>query len=245
MTAVQPPSTAPTSLAAALLRAGYPVDGSRLAAAAATILAKHGNTPKALAAFEEVVQSDRALLRALAADYLNDRALDMSGEALRGGANLELPDNRHSASAPAAHPHDDDAGHSRRARSGQEDPAPSSLPVPSGGGHVKDATRRLADASPARKSNPPRGLAAIASVQQTMARSILDTFKLRDGRALGDVQWSELLHIAAANDRESRVLRAVYGYAHNVDPSSRVRDVVRPAFVEDAIKSAEAAHDAA
>lgn len=245
MTAVQPPSPAPTSLAAALLRAGYPVDGARLAAAATNILAKHGNTPKALAAFEDALQSDRALLRALAADYLNDRALDMSGEALRGGANLELPDNRHSAGAPAAQPHDDDVGHTACAPLRQRTLAPSSSPIPSGGGQRCSAYRPALDAAPARKPNPPRGLSAIASVQPTMARSILDTFKLRDGRVLGDVQWCELPLIAAENDRESRVLRAIHGYARNVDPSARVRDVVKPAFVENAIKTAEVVHDVA
>lgn len=238
-------SPAQTSLGAALIRAGYPIDKARLAAAATNILAKHGDTPRALAAFEEMLQSDRALLRALAADYLEDRATDMRGAELRGGANQGVPLGFQRGSAPAAQPHDDDAGRTSIALAGYPMSAPSSSPVPSGGGQTGRASRHSSFASSARIPNPPRGLAAIASIQPTIARSILDTFRVRDGRAIGDLQWHELTALAARNEREATVLRRIAGYSQNVDPDAFVRDVVRPAYVEDVLKEVqEAGNDA-
>ena len=57
-------------------------------------------------------------------------------------------------------------------------------------------------------------------------KSLLDTIILRDGRALGDVQWYELDVLARENEREATILRAVKAFCRVNDDQTKVRDVV-------------------
>jgi hypothetical protein len=78
---------------------------------------------------------------------------------------------------------------------------------------------------------------AALKVAQKAAETVLDSFKIRDGRAIGDVSWGELERLHAANTKEANVIRALLNHAQ-ADSSAYVRDVVRASDLERMIKNA-------
>lgn len=86
-----------------------------------------------------------------------------------------------------------------------------------------------------RKPNPPRGLAAMAAAQAPLVRSVMDTFRLADGRPVGDVCWGEINGLIVANGREGRVLRAIRMHIAEAPGDALVRDIVRASVIEAAL----------
>jgi hypothetical protein len=121
--------------------------------------------------------------------------------------------------------------------------APAASPSHDRAGQLSCEPQVLA-ARPVVSPNPTkRTLASVASVQPTMRRTVLDTFKVRDGRAVGDLLWRGLTVFARENEIEGRVLRAIAAHVANADPEAKVRAVVKAEVVEAAIRSAkELAH---
>lgn len=89
-----------------------------------------------------------------------------------------------------------------------------------------------------REPNKPRGLAAIKSIQPTLAKSLFDSERLPDGRALGDVTWGELQSLARRYARWSRVFALLQDHAQ-ADPTTLVRDAVTEDWMRNCIRIAE------
>ncbi len=97
-----------------------------------------------------------------------------------------------------------------------------------GGGQVPGANNGRS--VPAAAKNFPghakRGASSIASVQNTMSNSLLDSFKIRDGRKIGDILFRELESLRAENAVEAELLRQIQRHAVNVPIDALVRDIV-------------------
>ena len=253
-----------SAVAAAFVKAGMSMDIGRLALAVDNLMTREGVQPmKALARFVETLQGDQILLRALAADYImrydagiKNRSLAdddpkphvtpqdpvVVGRSVGGGAGHCI-----GASAPGLLPaspplKEDREGHNKGASAALVPPSRSSLVH--GGMSPSLRADHSAIARPVVKLNPPRGPAAIASIQHVVARSILDTFRVRDGRPIGNVAWGELIVLARSNEREGRILRFIEGQRRGVDPKMKIRDALSAKIVEDAIRFATEAENA-
>ena len=256
---------AQTAFQAAFAKAGFQVDSGRLRAAAYSALRRADVSPmRALAQFQQVVETDRELMRAIVFEYLQDCAADMRGEGLVGGGLSRFETQKRIACADqsvevekghrnlaekasdgvpsSTSPKSRSDGHGNRAEEAKIKLLSLRDPLCDGGDHRINDTQS-ATVIPVAKPNPPRGLSAIASIQAVVARSIFDTFTVRDGTPIGDLAWNELRNLARTNEREARVLRYVEGYASNVRPGALVRETIREEVLVAAIKHAEEAEN--
>lgn len=218
-----------TAIGAAFRRAGYDTGSQRLYAEATKAL--NGNTKAPWAAidpFQQAIENDPEILAALVKwdrpafekmclDFLRFAAGDMSGgEAVAAGRGA--PD------AP------------RRPAGGQtpSDGAEPSSEVRAGGGRTPHDDRP--HGAPARANSPslakaPRGAKAISAVQGVM-KTALDSFTIRDGRAIGDVRIVEIPLLAEQNEREAFVFleikKRVDAFAKDVDIEWKIRDFIKP-----------------
>lgn len=253
-----------TAIGAALARAGLDTRQIALRRIACNCLdLARGNTQRAAAALAATVARDPELLIALIGrPEIEQRAADLvalmnsNGDGLcriAEPANVPIPPplepnavsegrigsalSANQALPSKTAPSRSDDGRTANA-SQAKGPLPSSDHPAAAGGRIisaAQAVRGLPPAAPRRAPNPPRGLAAIASVQPTMAKSIMDTFRIRDGRPIGDVSWGEIGGLIADNDREARVLRAVRMHIADAPSDALIRDIVRASVIEAAL----------
>jgi hypothetical protein len=99
--------------------------------------------------------------------------------------------------------------------------------VPAGerGGH-RAAAHHTIGAAPAREPSADQRRAA-AAVRNVVAITVLDTFKIRDGRAIGDVRMGEVERLRAANAIEAAIFRQIQKHAVT-GSDARIRDVIKP-----------------
>jgi hypothetical protein len=264
----------------AFTKAGINIEGARLAVSANNILAKTQFSPyKSLAKFTEILQTDNGLLRAIAADYLMQRAADMRGESLIGGGHNSGARESQPAAAPADQPVGDERGQWAGAsakpalplssplnadRGGQVSHAsarasmpPRSAPIHDGKGHLSFALQSQSASAPlvvkppvdpkpyAPKPVPRSAITARLRAAQMVSDTILDTYKVRGGIAIGDLSWGEAKTLARTNEREARVLRYITDHAVNVRPGELIRNVVKPEIIQNAVRLAEEAENVA
>lgn len=215
-----------TALAAAMNRAGLNTAKARLYQLAIDALRKHRAAPdRGFSVFEQSAEDDPDLVREALAEFYQRRDAEMSG------AGLTSSDN-HTSRASARH----DGGQ----------------------GALENQTINAADAngvSPSRNdshiklAHPVREPSAAersiaARIANTIAVSIMDTFKVRDGRSIGDVRYGELRRMMGANAREAAVIRQILDHAdapHDV----RVRDVIKTEHLQRFVQRAAEIVDAA
>jgi gas vesicle protein len=83
---------------------------------------------------------------------------------------------------------------------------------------------------------------ALLAAHTEAAKTIMDTYKIRDGRSIGDIQFLELEGIRSANAQEAALIKLIMRHASNVDPVLKVRDVIKIDVLQGMIqKAAEAA----
>jgi hypothetical protein len=237
-----------TAMSAAFERVGMDGSGERLFAAAAKALRGEVQPHRALAPFLAALERDRGALRALALGYLEERAADMRGDELRGGGqNTSARKGQSISAAPAQ----DDENQSSRdggpegfAPEGHVTSAPVACPNEEVGGQGICATyaagKTMPPPSSPRRTGTPRPLAVMSSVQAVIGRSLFDTHRLRDGRAIGDILWRDLLALAGRDEKEAALLRAIAGHVANAPAAALVREVVSEKVVAAAIAAAEA-----
>lgn len=98
-------------------------------------------------------------------------------------------------------------------------------------------------ARPAREPSPAQRAAA-ASVARTVAVTVLDTYRIRDGRAIGDVRFGELERLRSANAAEASLIRQIQRHA-TAGHDALVRDVVKADDLQRMIQKAAEVADAA
>ncbi len=107
---------------------------------------------------------------------------------------------------------------------------------------IEQATHMLT----ARAVREPNGIdrAAAARVAQSLATTVFDSFKVRDGRGIGEVRFGELKRMMTTNAREAAVIRQILDHG-DAPHDARVCDVVKQADLERMIQRAAEIVDAA
>jgi hypothetical protein len=122
-------------------------------------------------------------------------------------------------------------------------PVPALSTLGNGAGHPLGAGK-VRDTSPRPVSHVY--IAAARTGANKLALTVLDSFKVRDGRSIGDVPWSGLARMIGANAREAAVLRMVRDNIGGMpaDPNTRLRDLVTATDLERIIQKAAEVEDA-
>lgn len=108
----------------------------------------------------------------------------------------------------------------------QSEDASSPSPQDSSGGQRLFDTQRVdAPAAVAPKELSPAAIAARGASAKVIALTILDTHRLSNGVAIGDVYWGSLHRLRSASARDAALLRQLINIGV-ADPHQKVRDVV-------------------
>lgn len=208
--------------------------------------------PAVQAVLQEIVD-DADLIKVALTHYAEAVARDMRGRANGGQNDGVLPSkgvNNHFNSPRVPSPLSDGGIH-LSVDNHHEFPAPVRTPSPGLRLHRDSDTldARTAQAGSPAHVRPPvtpmvQGpqIASTARIAARLAsaRSVLDTLTVRDGRAIGDVQWSELRDMEGANRREALLLSKVRGHVRNASGAERVRDVLSASALERLVAETDA-----
>lgn len=101
--------------------------------------------------------------------------------------------------------------------------------------------RGIGDNSTANPAHEPSAAQknAAAALKLRMAKSVLDTFKVRDGRAIRIVHFRELPALKTENAIEDSVASQLQARYANVDPGAQIGDVVKAKELEAIIAKAK------
>ena len=126
-------------------------------------------------------------------------------------------------------------------------PLPSSPSPQRSTGQSRFADKAGLDVPVAAPRNKPgharRGAAAIASVQPVVAKSLFDTYRLPgDDRAIGDISWKELQHLARKHAEAYRLLALIDGYGQPTNTDAMVRDVIKESTLKEFVEIARLAN---
>ena len=104
------------------------------------------------------------------------------------------------------------------------------VPTPSSSERNREGRAQVADKAKDAMPNPvsPSYIKAAKAGAAKVAKTVLDSFKVRDGRAIGDLIFSELEGMRFENEREVFVIRQVMKHTANPASNARVRDLVSP-----------------
>jgi hypothetical protein len=105
------------------------------------------------------------------------------------------------------------------------DASPPSPNDSSGGHDGVDTLRGDAPAAVAPKELPASAIAARGASAKVIAVTVLDTFRLSNGVAIGDVYWGSLHRLRNASARDAALLRQLINLGV-ADPQKKVRDIV-------------------
>ncbi|MER9875609.1 hypothetical protein [Mesorhizobium sp. M0195] len=182
-----------------------------------------------------------------------------------GSGHLEDADKGHAISARAAHSYDDEAGQLNFADKAIEAMPASSSPESSGPGLVGGAEKAVqklpGSAAPqgngadhvscADKANiqlprpvSPSYLASAKAGSRLVAMTILDSFKVRDGRPIGDVPWSSLDRLIAADRHSAAFLTLIRDRGVPADRNAPIRQLVSVAEAQRLLQQAAEMIDA-
>jgi len=266
-----------TDMREAMVAAGVPTPAQRLYNLAIDLLRKGGwNAQVSRQSMVDALGGDPELLLPLfgeakiserAVQYLRERALEARPQGMPRGARSQsevdaqpgaAPASRqqngegrgqkcagaHSARAPSSPtPRAGDTGHVRC--DAQDAIAPSAHPIASGGGQVESVNQMNAAPSVREPSEASRRIAGRVALEA--AKSVLDSFKVSDGRSIGDVLVTELHRLRFDHIHKASVLRLVEkkiggGY---VPPGTKVRDLVSEDEMNRIVQKGAEAADAA
>lgn len=236
-----------TALQAALAKAGYPGGCDRAYVRVANILRESNldcitARKKAL----KIAAVDSDFLIAVFDAFVRIVADDMRGTELPAVSQSQCASNGQDRGAHSRQPDEDARGHRMSADNGQNVLAPPSSPNASGDGQRKFASNgQRPCATSARPDTAARKAARInAVIGNAKAITSLDSFKVRDGRAIGDLSWGELERLEATNQREAWVIRQLRKHAQVSDHSTLVRAVVTAEMLDRMIQKAAELSDA-
>lgn len=187
----------------------------------------------------------QALIERKAYEYLQRRVEDLSGSS-QGCNALDGPAPVTAPLKPLWSPADiKGLGHPHGANS-QRSPAQSHLSPESGqsasaNGQVKGATSQVDRFTPNPKS---RGIGAIASVQPAIEKGLLDTYRVRDGRTIGNITLSELPELRAQNLQEALVIEKIKNHTANGAGYQLVREIISDESLQRFIDDAKRAYNA-
>ena len=117
----------------------------------------------------------------------------------------------------------------------------SAEPVDTGLGRGSFSSKEARTLTPKPVSNPPKSRMA---GKIRAAKSVMDSFKLRDGRAIGDVPFRELAALQFENAREAYVITRVMNHYSSAPGEALVRDMIKANDLQKFIqKASEVCHE--
>ena len=88
-----------------------------------------------------------------------------------------------------------------------------------------------------------RGLKQTKAFAKSLSKSLFETYKLPDGTAIGDVQYSNAPHRARKHRFASRIIMSLYNKCVPADQNSCFKDYLTEADATEAFNSVEAFND--
>lgn len=139
----------------------------------------------------------------------------------------------------------DDAGaHGQLRESAARSLPAASSPLANGKGLLVRAPERLMSIAPPAREPSAAQRRTAGAIAKEVAATIFDTFKLRDGRAIGDVRYGELARLELSGLVEAEVVRAIR--KRGVAPhDSQVRHIIKPAVLDRIVAKAKEKHHVA
>ncbi len=207
------------------------------------------------------------LLMALCVDFITRVAQDRAGTSLQRPGQSACADKAKLPSPAPLQSESEEAGHSStadkatadapifsetQATTGRPDRAekasvhePVVAPQGERPGHSSIADKATL-AAPAPLSPSPGYLRAALRAAPSVARSVLDSFKVRDGRPIGDVPWSGIDRLIAANSREAHLLALIRQHINGTpaDPNTPLRELIDADMLARLIQKAAELSDA-
>jgi hypothetical protein len=257
-----------TTFGTALRRAGIDTRSARLYSEAVRIMREAGGKPdKALSRFKDDVLSEPGLLDALALGYLRDIAQDMKG--LTGGAIEQLPKGQRwnaptrqtnereegqrnvaekaNASVPSSRSPVAGEGAESLLSKDQMRSAPSSAQDRARTGQTSFAVTATGSMPPAREPSRSQLDGIIAARKSAAIRvlTVFDSYKVRDGRSIGEVTFGEVGAMRAANMREAFLFGLIRNHVGYAETSASIRDLVNAETLERFVQKAAEMSDAA
>jgi hypothetical protein len=160
----------------------------------------------------------------------------ISSTPAKTGQSRRAPSQQFDAGAAIAAP----------AKTGQTRGAPRVEPKPSEGAAIAaPAKTGQTRGAPSPRPQSVSDIRAAGAVARHIARTVLDSFRVRDGRPIGDLRWDELERLRADNAMEASVLRQLLRHGNPASPGSLVRDTVSPETLERMIQRGAEVADAA
>lgn len=213
------------------------------------------------------VGGNEKLLMALCADFITRVAQDRAGISLQRPGQLPRADKALDEPPAPLQSESEEAGHSSTADKATVEGPASSEPQ-AATGQYRGAERAIAHApvvapqgerpgqplrvdkativAPAPLSPSPGYLRAALRAAPSVARSVLDSFKVRDGRPIGDVPWSGIDRLIAANSREAHLLALIRQHINGTpaDPNTPLRELIDADMLARLIQKAAELSDA-
>ena len=148
--------------------------------------------------------------------YAQARAEINAAEEMSGMGQILDAEDGHRSVAQTRQPLEDDRGHRLISVSGHVRGAPASSSNRGGEGQLAIATEGLKkDALPVREPTEAQRKAS-AAMRDLVRLTVLDTHRIRDGRAIGDVRYGEIETLRSTNAMEASIFRQIQkkiGYA--------------------------------
>lgn len=132
-------------------------------------------------------------------------------------------------------------GQNSRATNGQGLDAVTQRPKANGAGQDRDAAHDAHAASVREPSATDR--AASARVAKHLTITVFDTFRIRDGRGIGDVRYGELERLRASNAMEASLVRQLQRHG-NPPHDTKMRDFVKVEELQRMVQRAAEVADA-
>lgn len=118
---------------------------------------------------------------------------------------------------------------------------PDPSPQRNGAGQVAHADKATL---PMPRPVSPSYITAAKSGAKSVAITVLDSFKVRDGRSLGDVRFGELESLRFENAREASIIRQIQKHC-TADANAKVRDIINTDTLQRMIQRAAEVADVA
>lgn len=233
---------------------------AKLYSAATKHFSASGATFATLDRIVSEVRGDPACLRALVGHYLKHVVIpDMKGATeTQGGGRSGLSSKGHASFSPDPAPNaDGGANHAEpvkglNSRSLPSAPREFTLPHRAGKVHVGPrqvhpghlVLRSHSRPDVIQKQPSATDLAAAKAARKAIALTVLDSFKVRDGRSIGDVPVADLEKLRNLNAQEASVIRQIQRHVANAPHDALVRDIIKASDLERMIQRAAEVADA-
>lgn len=225
-----------TAIGAALGRAGFNAIEARLRQVILDALRKHHrNIPRTLETVEHATEDDPELIR----EALLWAVCSLDNEMLGAGHSVN---DIHASNAGAQQTNGDVTGQVLSSTNGQAATAGAS-PTNRGGADLQSSAPHVMSVRPVREPSI-HDRAAAGRIARTITLTIFDSFKVRDGRGIGDVRWGQLKSLRSTDLMSASVIDQLM--KHTQAPhDTRVRDAVKASDLQRMIQRAAEVADAA